>query len=146
MYTLIVSREAKDYSGLKMEADYLSYFTPDIPYLNLLYHEEGQLSLPDGILTIRLRFSLPFTAAAKADMVTSVRFEPYFPGILKPVSLRSAHWWSDDLLDLDFEGIEPGTDEPHYYRLSIPGGRGVTNGRGSYFKEDLTFIITGAAE
>jgi hypothetical protein len=79
-------------------------------------------------------------------MVTAVRFETYFPGTLKPVSLRSAHWWSDDLLDLDFEGIEPGTSEAHYYRLTIPGGRGVTNGRGSYFKENLSFIIQGVAE
>ncbi|MDR1862428.1 MAG: Ig-like domain-containing protein [Treponema sp.] len=142
VYTLVVSKETKDTSGLKPEKELRFTFIPDIPYLTLLSREEGKLSLPEGILKITLRFSLPFTAKAKEDAVSLLRFEPYFPGILKPVSLRSARWWSEDLLELDFEGIEGGA-ENHYYRLFIPGGRGgLSNGRASYFKEDLSFYVT----
>jgi hypothetical protein len=147
IYTLVISGEAKDYSGLTMEREYRSFFTPDIPYLTLLYHEEGKLSMPDKILKIRLRFSLPFSSQARIDTLLALRFEPYFPGTLNPVSLRSARWWSEDLLDLEFDGIEPGTEEPHYYRLRIPGGReGITNGRGSYLKETLSIFIEGVME
>jgi hypothetical protein len=40
---------------------------------------------------------------------------------------------SEDTLLLKWEGLEPGkAGEPHFYRLTIPGGKnGITNGRGS---------------
>jgi hypothetical protein len=144
IYTLIVSGETKDRSGLKMEGEYRTVFIPDFPYLKLLYHEEGNLIKPEGILKITLRFSLPFSAGAKAETVPLLWLDPYFPGTLPAVSLRSAHWWSDDILELEFEGIESGVSEAHYYKLQIPGGRGgISNGGGSYFKENLVFYIEG---
>jgi hypothetical protein len=40
-------------------------------------------------------------------------------------------WW---------EGLTPGSEEPHFYKLTIPGGKGgITMTDGTYMKED--FIV-----
>jgi hypothetical protein len=156
-YTLIVSKTA-DRSGLSMESERRFYFCPDIPYLGILSLDTGGLSfaepangslcpapvaMPDGIIALSIRFSHPFSVEAKAAAVLALRLEPYFPGILSQPSLRSARWWSDDTLVLDWEGAEPGGDgEAHYYRLALPGGRGgIADGKGSYLREDYRFIL-----
>jgi hypothetical protein len=157
-YTLIVSKTA-DRSGLAMENERRFYFSPDIPYLGILslvtggLHsfaepENGSLcpapvSMPDGIIALSIRFSHPFSVEAKAAAVLALRLEPYFPGILPQPGLRSARWWSDDTLILDWEGAEPGqAEEAHYYRLVLPGGRGgVADGKGSYLREDYRFML-----
>jgi hypothetical protein len=165
-YTLIVSKTA-DRSGLMMENERRFYFVPDIPYLEifsltslisiapltaggptLMTPENGSLCsapvvMPDGIIALSVRFSHSFTVEAMAAAVLALRLEPYFPGILPQPGLRSARWWSDDTLVLDWEGAEPGGDgEAHYYRLVLPGGRGgVADGKGSYLREDYRFIL-----
>jgi hypothetical protein len=156
-YTLIVSKTA-DRSGLTMENERRFYFIPDIPYLNILSlsvggpavaaPENGGLcpafvSMPDGIIALSVCFSHSFSVDARAAAVLALRLEPYFPGILPQPGLRTARWWSDDTLVLDWEGAEPGVDgEAHYYRLVFPGGRGgIADGKGSYLREDYHFIL-----
>ncbi|MDR0586964.1 MAG: Ig-like domain-containing protein, partial [Treponema sp.] len=156
-YTLVVSKTA-DRSGLAMENERRFYFTPDIPYLKILSLAAGgpvlaapengglcsaPVAMPDGIIALSVRFSHPFTVDARAAAVLALRLEPYFPGVLLQPGLRSAHWWSDDTLVLDWEGAEPGVDgEAHYYRLVFPGGRGgIADGKGSYLREDYRFIL-----
>jgi hypothetical protein len=161
-YTLIVSKTA-DRSGLGMENERRFYFIPDIPYLRVLSlnaggpvltePENGSLcsalmTMPDGIIALSIRFSHSFTVEAKAAAVLALRLEPYFPGILPQPGLRSARWWSNDTLILEWEGAEPGTDEEvHYYRLVLPGGRGgLADGKGSYLREDYRFILEATDE
>jgi hypothetical protein len=156
-YTLIVSKTA-DRSGLNMENERRFFFVPDIPYLNILSLSAGGpalaapengglcpalVAMPDGIIALSVRFSHPFTVEAKAAAVLALRLEPYFPGILPQPGLRSARWWSDDTLVLDWEGAEPGVaGEAHYYRLVLSGGRGgIADGKGSYLREDYHFIL-----
>jgi hypothetical protein len=157
-YTLIVSRTA-DRSGINMENERRFYFTPDIPYLTILslevenagtFAEPGSdstfsvpVSMPDGIIALSIRFSHSLGVEARAGAVLALRLEPYFPGILPAPGLRSARWWSDDTLVLDWEGADPGkAGEPHYYRLVLPGGRGgIADGKGSYLREDYRFIL-----
>jgi hypothetical protein len=101
--------------------------------------------LPDGIVTVTLRFSHAFTTQAQAAAVLGLRLETYFPGTLQAVSLRSARWWSADTLILQWEGLEIGTtEEGCYYRLVLPGGRGgISDGAGSYLRENYTFFLLG---
>jgi hypothetical protein len=156
-YTLIVSKTA-DRSGLSMENERRFYFTPDIPYLGILSFTAGLdtlaepdngslcpalVSMPDGIIALSIRFSHPFTGEARAAAVLTLRLESYFPGILPQPGLRSARWWSDDTLILDWENAEPGqAGEAYYYRLVLPGGRGgIADGKGSYLREDYRFIL-----
>jgi hypothetical protein len=161
-YTLIVSKTA-DRSGLTMESERRFYFVPDIPYLTILSLETGNetfaepdngslypvpVSMPDGIIALSIRFSHLFTGEAKAGAVLALRLEPYFPGILPQPGLRYVHWGSDDTLILDWEGAEPGSaGEAHYYRLTLPGGRGnVADGKGSYLREDYHVILEAVNE
>ncbi|MDR2552490.1 MAG: Ig-like domain-containing protein [Treponema sp.] len=153
-YTLYVSPDSRDMGGLKMEREFFLSFIPDIPYLRILSLDTGrpapvqgniypaQIHGAEGILTLTLRFSLVMDTPSQAAAALALRLEPFFPKNLKPAGLRSVRWWSADTVDLQWEGIErsiPG--ETHYYRLTIPGGRGGISGGGSFLKEDLFFII-----
>lgn len=157
VYTLIVSAGAGDVSGLKMAKDYRFCFIPDIPYLTLLSLRAGStcvdrpanngfcgtsVIMPEGLLGITIRFSHLFTLDAKTGAARLLRLEPYFPGVTAPASLRSVYWLDDTML-LEWEGAVPdSTGKPRYYRLVLPGGRGgVSDGRGSYLKEDFNFIV-----
>jgi hypothetical protein len=44
---------------------------------------------------------------------------------------------------MGWEGLEAGTEEePHYYRLSLPGGRnGISSGYGSFLEKDFYFYF-----
>jgi hypothetical protein len=156
-YTLFVSAEAKDVSGLKMAKERRFYFTPDIPYLVPLSLRAGRTYLdnpinnsslktpvimPDGLLGITIRFSHLFTLDAKTGAVRFLRLEPYFPGITAPAHLRSVHWL-DDTVILEWEGVLPDKNgTPRYYRLVLPGGKaGISDGKGSYLKENLNFFV-----
>jgi hypothetical protein len=159
IYTLYVSKDTKDAGGLAMAAEFSFSFTVDIPYLRVISLDSGrgnvspvqngsypaEAILPEGILTLALGFSHILEGPAQSAAVLSLRLEPYFPGTLAPVSLRSVRWWSGDTLIIQWEGIEPGLPpERHYYRLVLPGGRsGISDGKGSYLKEDLIFFIEG---
>ena len=156
-YTLIVSSDSKDTSGLKMERDFSLVFAADIPFLTILSMDTGfggtipehngiftaGTTLPEGICTITIRFSHTFDPQARAAAVLALRLETFFPGTLKPISFRSARWWSFDTVVLQWEGIERSTvAEKHYYRLVLPGGRGgISDGKGSYLKEDTLFYL-----
>ncbi|MDR2211187.1 MAG: hypothetical protein LBO65_06985 [Spirochaetaceae bacterium] len=159
IYTMYISAESKDTGGLKMEREFSLSFTADIPYLRVLSLDAGlgtqgaeqngtypaKTIIPEGIVTVTLRFSQALSPQAQAGAVLALYMEPYFPGTLRPVSLRSARWWSADTLIIQWEGIENGSEtEEHYYRLTLPGGRGaVGDGRGSYLKEDAVFFFRG---
>ncbi|MDR2072583.1 MAG: Ig-like domain-containing protein [Spirochaetaceae bacterium] len=159
IYTMYISGNSTDTGGLKMEKEFSLSFIAGIPYLTVLSLDAGQgpqdaeqngiyparTILPEGIVTVTLRFSYKLALQAQADAVLALSMEPYFPRTLRPVSLRSARWWSADTLIIQWEGIEPGSGtEEHYYRLSLPGGRGaIEDGKGSYLKEDLFFFFRG---
>jgi hypothetical protein len=159
-YTLIVSGDTKDAYGLRLGEDYRFHFVPDIPYLEILsitvYGEEpftgaglvngAAHQVPvdvsgsglTGTVGVVLYFSLSFTPEAQVDAAFRVFLDAYFPGGLDSVpSLALTTWLSDDRLLMEWEGLKPGTPErPHYYKLSLPGGRNGINTGGSYFKED----------
>ena len=161
LYTLYVSADSRDTGGLKMEREFSLSFVADIPYLTVFSMDTGlaainpqqngiyltKVIMPEGIVTLTLRFSKLINS--QADTVLALRLETFFPGTLKPISFRSARWWSGDTVVLQWEGIEPsqaslgGTSgEKHYYRLVLPGGRsGISDGKGSYLKEDMFFYL-----
>jgi hypothetical protein len=159
IYTMYISGGSTDTGGLKMEKDFAFSFSSGVPYLTVLSLDAGQgpqgaeengiyparTILPEGIVTVTVRFSHALTLQAQADAVLALSMEPYFPRTLRPISLRSARWWSEDTLIIQWEGIEAGSGtEEHYYRLRLPGGRGaIGDGKGSYLKEDLFFFLRG---
>jgi len=156
-YTLYVSASSQDTEGLKMEKDFSVSFAADIPFLAVVSLDVGcgetrpehngtypaLVADPEGIITIALRFSHIMEISAQADTVLSLRLEPYFPGTLRPIALRSAQWGSSDTVILKWENITKSTaGEKHFYRLALPGGRGgISDGKGSYLKEDLHFYF-----
>jgi hypothetical protein len=162
-YTLIVSGDAKDTSGLSMGEDFICYFTPDIPFLripSLSVNAEPPIAVTDGeagdsflyyafpladstaAVTITLRFSLPFSQEAMVTAALGIGLDPWFPVSLGPVVLTAVTCSQDTLL-LKWEGLEPGEPgERHFYRLTIPGGKsGIANGRGSYIKNPQTIYL-----
>jgi hypothetical protein len=161
VYTLIISGDLRDAGGLRMGAGYTRNFRANIPYLRIIAldveklpslepeegSEDGRIGGPlrvpvdmtgGGVLRYTIRFSLPFTEAAKRETAFRVTLSPFFPGTLEPIALRSLTWLSADLLRMEWEGLQPGAeDEAHYYKLNLPGGKGgIGNGGGMYFRED----------
>ena len=161
VYSLCISGALRDMDGLKMGEDYTVSFKTDIPFLRVLSFSSGEgeaefspepgglFSVPvntGGIIQFVIYFSLPFDSvnpAVREECVFRISLRPFFPGILPPVSLRTARWISSDRLLLEWEGLEGGlSGEPHYYRLLIPGGSGgVHNGHGSYLKDDFILYL-----
>lgn len=166
VYTLIVSGDLQDAGGLRMGAEYTLNFRAGIPFLRIISLDieglpalepeaasgggriGGPLKAPvdlagGGVLRYSIRFSLPFTEAAKREAAFRVALSPFFPGSLEPVALRSLTWLSADLLYMEWEGLEAGTaEEAHYYKLNLPGGKGgLNNGGGMYFREDAFLYL-----
>ena len=171
VYSLRISGNLRDVDGLRMGDDYAVTFVPDIPFLEVISVSSvsgtgsPQSSVPyvdliapdsgdviqtqinsGGIVRIILNFSLPFDSAnhlAKEESALKITLRSFFPGSLPPVSLRTALWLSSDKLFLEWEGLTEGSDsEPHFYRLTIPGGSaGIFNGKGSYLREDLIIFL-----
>ena len=154
-YTLIISGDAKDIEGLKIGSDYRRVFTVDIPFLrilsikmsgadqpewngegNVLFIEPGEI---DGLIRFTIHFSLPFTKEAKQKAALAISLRPYFPSSLPPVALRFVAWYSDDRLTMEWERLSGGIpQEPNYYKLLVPGGRGgIDNGSGMYLQNEL---------
>ncbi|MFP3089651.1 Ig-like domain-containing protein [Treponema sp. TIM-1] len=154
-YTLTVSGDTQDTSGLRMGVDFICYFTPDIPFLripSLSVNGQPPLAMDAGdgsgyyafplegiteITGITLEFSLPFSPEAMVATVLEISLDPWFPASLGSAVLKAAAWSSEDTLFMEWEGLEPGTPgEPHFYRLTIPGGKsGISNGQGSCLKD-----------
>ena len=160
IYTLTVSSDARDSEGLKIGSDYKVYFTPDIPFLNVssFFAAESpdikKFSAENNTLKVHvdpgtgefffsIEFSLPFNAEEKQNTLPRISLSPFFPRTLAPVALQYANWISNDRLYMCWEGFSAGSDDaPHYYKLTIPGGRGgIKSGMGIYMKEDITIYL-----
>jgi hypothetical protein len=164
IYTLIVSAETRDNEGLKLGADYKINFTPDIPFLDILSFSTGNVSITENIvsnsvipvqitpgtgeLVFSIRFSLPFTLEEKQNTAQKIILTSFFPRTLAPVALQFVSWNFDDRLFMRWEGLNTGSIEiPHYYKLTIPGGKtGINNGMGMYFKEDIVLYLEAVNE
>ena len=160
-YTLIVSGETRDSEGLKLGVDYRINFVPDIPFLKVIsFNAAGNpavikdFSAADNKLTVlidpatgelgfTIYFSLPFSKEEKQNTAFKILLSPFFPRMLASITLKYVYWFPDDRLRMVWEGLEAGSDdEPHYYKLTIPGGRGgISSGEGIYMKEDVTLIL-----
>jgi hypothetical protein len=159
-YTLTLGADAEDTGGMKMGDAFTLVFTADIPFLRVLSFaadgvpvfetggaEPAVIRAPvdsagGGALRFTLHFSLSFTTEAKKETVFRISLDPFFPGILPPVHLRYAKWLSDDRLRMEWEGLEAGTAQAHYYRLTLPGGKGgINNGQGMYPAGDETLYV-----
>jgi len=156
---LTVSSDAKDSEGLKLGSDYKVYFKPDIPFLNVIYfHAERsqamenlstenfqkiQIDYGTGEFFFFIRFSLPFSAQEKQNTLPKITLSPFFPRSLPSVALQYASWIDNDILCMCWVGLSEGNEEiPHYYKLTIPGGRGgIRSGMGIYMKEDITIYL-----
>jgi len=156
-YTLTVSGETTDKGGIKIGEDFKINFTPDIPYLNVLsfYTDDNPLVIYEnslcntlcvpvdpatGEIIINIRFSLPFNNEEKQNIALKINLNAFFPRTIKAVALQKVHWFTDDLLQMKWEGLEAGNEEPHFYKLTIPGGKGgIALENGIYMKED--FIV-----
>jgi hypothetical protein len=89
-----------------------------------------------------MAFTLPLTNQAEADLVSRISLVPYYPPSLFPTALRAASIISSDIIAFEWDGVEAGIAEPHYYKLTIPGGRGgVSDGASGYFKETRYLYI-----
>jgi hypothetical protein len=159
VYTLIISGEVKDTEGLKIGADYSRAFVADIPYLRItsvnVYNggsvdpaENSVLQIPvsevdGGRIRFTIKFSQLFNEEAKQKTVLAVSLIPFFPSNLDHIALRFVSWFSDDMLNMEWERLEAGTpDEPHYYRFLIPGGRnGIDNGGGIYLEQEMSLFL-----
>jgi len=156
-YTLIISGDTTDSSGLKIGDDYKINFTPDIPYLSVLsFSTRGNSSvitnntsyaiLPVpvdpaiGEIFLSIRFSLPLNNEEKQNITLKINLNVFFPKIITSAALKDAIWISDDSLIMRWEGLTAGNEEPHFYKFTIPGGKGgINKADGTYMKED--FIV-----
>ena len=162
LYSMRISGALRDNEGLRMGDDFVVTFIPDIPFLEvnsiqsisgenpiyeINYPRAGSIMqaqvVSGGIIRLVINFSLSFDSTVQEESVFKISLRPFFPATLPPLSLRSALWLASDKLFLEWEGPEGGSpNEPHYYRLLIPGGFGsLHNGRGSYLKEDLFLFL-----
>jgi len=159
IYALTVSSDAKDSEGLKIGSDHKVYFKPDIPFLNVRsFHsmrdpvmenlsaenfQKVQIDYGTGELFFSIQFSLPFSAEEKQNTLPKLTLNPFFPRSIPPVALQYANWINNDCLYMCWTGLSAGNDEtPHYYKLTIPGGRGgIKSGMGIYMKEDITIYL-----
>lgn len=157
--TLIVSADTRDSEGIKIGSDYRLNFFADIPYLNVLsviYDNDQQTdtfsatnnTLPvsveqgTGLLTLSIHFSLMFSLEEKLNTPQKITLSPFFPRTLPPSALCYIHWISDDRLSIQWEGLKAGEDISHYYKLTIPGGKGgVSSGAGCFMKEDFVLYL-----
>jgi len=158
-YTLIVSGDTKDSEGLKIGGDYRLNFNVDIPYLNVLSVSapNGQLmenisptnnvfpvhvDQGTGQITLIIHFSLIFSLEEKQNTPQKITLSFFFPKFLPPAALRSIQWISDDRLFMQWEGLSAGDEIPHYYKLTIPGGKnGIISDSGFFMKEDLILYL-----
>jgi len=163
-YTLTISSETKDSEGLKIGTDYRISFIPDIPFLTVLsFHANfgpvtenlsSNIVLPVYVesatqeLFFSIRFSLGLTMEEKQNSAQKIMITPFFPRTLPPVALQNVNWLSDDRMFMCWEGLTAGSQQtPHYYKLTIPGGKGgINNGMGMYMKEDLVIYLEAQSE
>ena len=162
VYTLIVSGDTRDADGLKIGEDYRRSFIADIPFMKVLKITAGNGESLDetdlekenilkvfaresdgGLVFFSIHFSFMLDNESKQKAVLAISLSPFFPGNLDPIALRFVSWVSDDRLIMEWERLKAGSfNEPHYYRLLIPGGRGgISNGDGLYLKDDVCIYL-----
>jgi len=157
-YTLIVSGDARDSEGNKIGDDYKINFTPDIPLLEIQSITTGRniininnltsntipvsVDPAAGQINLIICFSFVFDSEEMENTPQRITLSPFFPGALPPVALQYVNWISGDRLLMRWEGLTAGGDNPHYYRLTIPGGKnGISSGPGFYIKENIIFYL-----
>ena len=164
-YTIIISGDTRDSEGLKLGDEFKLNFTPDIPILNVLsfsadgssvvlkvFSDYSVITAPvdpaTGEIIFNMHFSLPFGEIEKQNAALNISLSAYFPRTIAPAALTKASWLSDDRLHMSWEGLEAGTsEESHYYKLTIPGGRGgISSGKDIYMKEDITIFLEAVNE
>jgi hypothetical protein len=160
VYTLSISKDTQDKTGLKLGTEYQEFFTPDIPFLDLVSVSAAAPSVGDSVvlsggdlknrtshaiklttpevLRFSVVFSVPLSDEALVDVASRITLDVYFPLVLNSVRLKSVRALSADSVTFEWEGLECGTAAVrHFYKLFVPGGKGgITNGGGSYFRED----------
>jgi hypothetical protein len=167
IYILTILSDTKDSYGLKINSEKSINFTADIPYLNIasielnspadnLKNDEiknnavisTKVTPASQDLFAEIVFSLPLTNQSRADIPSKIILDPFFPNTLGPVSLVEVDWSSASILTCIWIGVIPGTkSNPHYYKLTVPGGQtGITNGNGSYLKESISIFIEAVKE
>ena len=157
-YVLIVSGDTRDTEGLKIGADFKINFTPDLPVLRVLSVETGgckinvfsaendsvQVSVDPaaGHIDLLIHFSLLFGLDERQNTPQRITISPFFPRTLPPVALKYVNWISHDRLFLRWEGLSAGDEYPHYYKLTIPCGRGgISSCPGSYMNENIVINL-----
>ncbi|MDR2542659.1 MAG: hypothetical protein LBC80_04320 [Treponema sp.] len=158
-YTLIVSGDTRDHEGLKIGADFRINFTPDIPLINITSINFGggfvienfsatnnflqvQVNSATGEFYFTINFSLLFNNDGKQNTPQKIKLAPFFPRTLAPVALQDVNWLSSNRLYMRWEGLIATDDIPHYYTLTIPGGRGGINpDTGIFMKEDIVIYL-----
>jgi hypothetical protein len=159
----VSSSEAKDKEGLKINDDYKIKFIPDIQYLKILSIEPDSdpvisnfymndafkitASPSSAEMSFTVNFSLPFNSNEKQNAVHKINLYPFFPATLSPVALTDIYWISDYLLRMTWDGVSTEKDdEPHYYKLSISGGKNGINCGEVYLKENINLILEAVHE
>ena len=167
-YTLRVRPDARDTSGLALDEEYREQFTPAVPFLRCLsvkadacppfvpgddsgLGDSGPgraaypvtLLPPEGLLALTLRFSAPLDAPSLAAAASRISLQPFFPGTLGPIGLRSVASLSPDTLRFLWEGLTgSGAEEASFYTLAVPGGpTGIQDGKGLSMERDLILRI-----
>jgi hypothetical protein len=107
---------------------------------------EYKTYLRSGITELHydVRFSLPFDDVHKTQAATALKCEAFFPIKLKNPSIAGAAWLtSTDTLYTSWDGFEAGdSDEAHFYKLTIPGGKsGVSPDGNSFLQESIIIYI-----
>jgi hypothetical protein len=159
MYTLIISGDTRDSEGLKIGNDFKTNFVPDIPYLNILSITTGDGTVLDnfsainnvlpvridpatGRLSFSIHFSFLFGREEKLNTPLRITLSPFFPKTLMPVALQYVNWISSDRLYMRWEGLIAGDSEDHFYKLTIPGGRGgISSASGFFLERDITIYF-----
>jgi len=158
IYTLIVSGDTADSSGLKIGEDYKINFTPDYLFLNILSFSVDNISLDlknnsspyvltvplksaTGEIFIDIRFSPNFeNNEEKENAALKITLNAFFPKTILSAALKNAKWINNDNLQMKWEGLTVINEETHVYKLTIPGGKsGISMADGTYMKED--FIV-----
>ncbi|MDR2730752.1 MAG: Ig-like domain-containing protein [Treponema sp.] len=162
-YVFTVSSDAKDSEGLTLNKDFKIVITPDIPYLKILsitpdkdliinnfnVNEAFKITAsPTPVeMSFTVNFSLPFNNNEKQNAALKISLYPYFPASLSPVALTYIKWISDDRLRMTWDGVSTGKgDEPHFYKLSISGGKNGIICDETYLKENFNLILEAVHE
>ena len=163
LYRLTVSADTKDTYGLKLTEEYAVNFIVEVPYLEIVsLAQSGINGEPGGVesgnmITVKVskateecKLTFQFSQAvndiqSRQATARSIRLDAFFPGTISTPVLRAAKWIGTgfDRLELEWIDVEPGDDtEPHYYRLTIPGGlSGISNGAGSFLKDTIIVYL-----